>query len=113
VGWTDWRKIVEGTDRNVPASAGYDGAATYELSLRRSSGGDITIVYVGETLNERERIRDYARGDSPLEARIADALQKGFVLSYRATAQPSIEAAQSYRDALLGKYGYPWNAQGP
>jgi hypothetical protein len=109
MGWTDWRKIAEGSDRRAAAAVGHDGAATYELGLRRSTGGDMTIVYVGETENERTRIVDYVRGTTPLESLIADALQKGFALHYRATAHPTVTAAQAFRDALLMKYGYSWN----
>ena len=109
MGWTEWRKIAEGNDRRAPAAVGAEGPATYELSLRRPLGGDRTIVYVGETANERARIIEYVQGSTVLEPRIADALQSGRALYQRATVQPTGEAARTFRDSLLVKYGYPWN----
>lgn len=109
MGWTEWRKIAEGSDRRAPAALGHDGPVTYELSLRRATGGDRTIVYVGDADNERARIIEYARGTTPLEPRIVDALQKGWTIFQRATTQPTAQAAQAFRDSLLAKYGYPWN----
>jgi len=110
VSWTDWRKIVEGSERRALAVVGHDGPVTYELSLKRATG-DRTIVYVGDAENERARILEYVHGTTPLEPRIVEALQSGWMLFQRATAQPNVDAAKAFRDSLLAKYGYPWNVR--
>ncbi len=50
--WTDWRKIA---DRRswYDDTLDWDGPACYELAIGGPRGGNLKIVYLGETSNEK------------------------------------------------------------
>jgi hypothetical protein len=94
-----------------PEALDWDGPACYELAIAGPRGGDLRIVYVGETVNEEQRVAAYARSGSHLAPIIASHLRKGWLLYYRAQAMPSKAAAKQTQDSLLAQYDYDWNLQ--
>ena len=98
-------------DRNewFDDSLDWDGPACYELAIAGTQGGDLRIVYVGETVNERKRVAAYARSGSHLAELIDWHLRQGWALWYRAQAQESKEAAKVMQDNLLEQFDYDWN----
>ena len=108
--WTDWRKIA---DRRAwyDQALDWNGPACYELAIAGPHGGDLRIVYVGETANERTRVADYARSGSHLAEIIDDHLRRGWSLFYRARATPSKVTAVRMQNQLLSKFVYDWNIQ--
>ena len=87
MGWTGWRKIAE-RSRWFDDEIDHDGPACYELGLGGPLGGDMRIVYVGETVNEKSRVIAYASHGSHLARIIRSALRDGWSLFYRAQARP-------------------------
>lgn len=108
--WTQWREIA---DRNHWYSdmLDWDGPACYELAIGGPRGGNLEIVYVGETVNEKRRVAGYASHGSHLARIIASHLRDGWHLFYRAQAKGSKEKAVRMQNYLLGKYDYDWNVQ--
>lgn len=106
--WTSWRKIA---DRDYWDEAGldWDGPACYELAVAGPRGGGPIIVYVGETKNERRRLIAYARHGSHLSEIIAEHLEDGWHLFYRARAAKSKEQAVVMQNNLLLQWDYDWN----
>jgi hypothetical protein len=108
MGWTGWRKIAE-RSKWFGDEIDHDGPACYELGLGGPRGGDMRIVYVGETVNEKSRVIAYASHGSHLAQTIRSALRGGWSLFYRAQARPSKLAAKATQDRLLRDYEYAWN----
>ena len=108
MGWTSWRKIADRHDWFHEA-LDWDGPACYELSVAGPRGSDLQPVYVGETVNERSRVANYARSGSHLAEFIDWHLKKGWTLWYRAQAMPSKAAAKAMQDRLLDQFDYDWN----
>ena len=106
--WTRWRKIA---DRRhwFPEALDWNGPACYELALAGPRGGDLRIVYVGETVNEHSRVVAYASRGSHLAEIIASHLRRGWCLFYRAQAKVSKAEAVRMQNSLLADYDYDWN----
>ena len=106
--WTRWRKIA---DRRAwfDDELDWDGPTCYELAVAGPRGGDLRIVYVGETKNEKRRMVAYASHGSHLSEIIHSHLKCGWHLYYRARAAPSKEQAVRMQDNLLGRWDYDWN----
>jgi hypothetical protein len=64
---------------------------------------------VGETQNERERMREYARHGSHLSDIIDRHLNDGWCLYYRGWMLRSKKAAVAMQNRLLDQYKYDWN----
>lgn len=86
--WTGFR-LLASHDAWFSNSLDHDGPAVYELAIGGPAGGDMRIVYVGETANERARLASYGRDGSPLSEIIWWHLKQGWHLYYRAVAMPS------------------------
>ena len=106
--WTRWRHIAEHGHWHDD-ELDWDGPACYELAVAGPRGGDLRIVYVGETLNEKKRVANYARSGSHLAKIIQDHLRDGWHLYYRARAADSKASAVQMQNNLLLKYNYDWN----
>ena len=110
MGWTKWRKIaVKGIWFDDVFD--YEGPTCYELAIAGPRGGNMKTVYVGETKNEKHRIRNYARHGSHLSDIIDWHLNRGFSLFYHAQAKKSKREAKKMQDNLLLRYDYDWNIQ--
>ncbi len=110
VPWTNWRRLADKfywDDHEFD----YDGPACYELGIGGPNYGNIRIVYVGETGNEKKRLVSYAKHGSHLSEIIDYHLKRGFSLYYRGIALPSKAAAMDMQDNLLNGYDYDWNLQ--
>lgn len=108
MGWTKWRKIADSRfwyDDQMD----WPGPACYELSIAGARGGGRRIVYVGETANERRRISTYARSGSHLRQIIAEHLDDGWHLFYRACTAKAKEDAVQMQNRLLRRFEYDWN----
>jgi hypothetical protein len=101
--WTNWRKIAD--------KSSWNGPACYELAIGGPRGGNITIVYVGETANERKRVSAYASHGSHLAEIIRWHLQQGWHLFYHAQAKNSKQEAVCMQNNLLTNFKYDWNIQ--
>jgi hypothetical protein len=106
--WTRWRKIAQGR-HFFSEELDWDGPACYELALAGPRGGNLRIVYVGETVNERSRVIAYASHGSHLSKIIANHLRRGWCLFYRAQAKGSKFEAVCMQNSLLSKFDYDWN----
>lgn len=106
--WTSWRKIA---DRrfSYPDVLDWDGPACYQLAIGGPRGGDLRIVYVGETVNEKSRLLRYAMSGSHLSKIIYDHLRRGWYLFYRARAADSKWDAQQMELRLLDRHDFDWN----
>lgn len=106
--WTAWRKIA---DRKhwYGEELDWDGPACYELAIGGPRRGNLEIVYVGETSNEKRRVATYASNGSHLAIVVASHLREGWHLYYRAQAKNSKGDAKAMQDRLLGRFDYPWN----
>ena len=111
-GWTEWKRLAERSAWFDDDFDEYDGPACYELALAGPRGGDLDIMYVGETNHEKARIIQYAQNGSHLSDVIAMDLRKGWTLWYRAQAKSSKKLAKAMQDRLLASYSYPWNLVG-
>ena len=72
--WTAWRRIAE-HGHWYDDALDWDGPACYELAVAGPRGGNLHIVYVGETQNEKKRVANYARTGSHLSTIIHDHLR--------------------------------------
>ena len=108
MGWSNWRCIA-GNREWFPQRLDWSGPACYELALGGVRCGDLTVVYVGETVNERRRISAYASHGSHLFRQIERHLRKGWFLWYRAQAVESKRHAVNLQNRLLYRFDYPWN----
>ncbi len=74
--WTQWRKIA---DRNYLFDdvLDWDGPACYELAVGGPRGGNLRIVYTGETKSENRRVIAYASHGSHLAKIIEWYLKQG------------------------------------
>jgi hypothetical protein len=108
--WTQWRKIADkrgwyGDDLD------WDGPACYELATGGPRGGNLRIIYVGETANERKRVIAYASHGSHLAEIINWHLRQGWHLFYRAQTKNSKRSAVEMQNRLLAEFEYDWNIQ--
>ena len=110
VGWTTFRVIATINEFTTEA-CDHDGPACYELAIAGPRGGDLRIVYVGETQNERARMTCYGRDGSHLSKIIRQHLRNGWHLYYRGWATPTKKAAITLQNRLLSKSRYDWNIQ--
>ena len=108
--WTQWRKVAD-QQFWFDEAFDWDGPACYELALGGPRGGDIQIVYCGETGNEKRRVIQYASHGSHLSEIIHSHLREGWNLFYRAQSKNSKEEAVHLQNNLLRQYEYPWNVQ--
>jgi hypothetical protein len=106
--WTAWRKIADRLGW-YSESLDWDGPACYELAIAGPRGGDLRIVYVGETSNEKRRVVAYASHGSHLSRIINWHLREGWHLFYRAQAVRSKKVAVQMQDNLLARWKYDWN----
>lgn len=75
--WTNWRKIAD-KDIWYGYNLDWNGPACYEeLAIAGSRGGNLKIIYVGETNNEKNRISTHARSGSHLAEIINTYLEAG------------------------------------
>jgi len=109
-GWTRWRKIAD-RDQWFDDALNWEGPACYELAIAGPRGGDLTIVYVGETANERKRMSEYASHGSHLSDTIESHLKRGRHLYYRAQGKKSKQEAVAMQNRLLDGFDYDWNIQ--
>ena len=108
--WTQWRKIA---DRNYwfDDVLDWDGPACYELAVGGPRGGNLRIVYVGETKSESRRVIAYALHGSHLAKIIEWHLKRGWHLFYRAQTKNSKREAVRMQNNLLAEFDYDWNIQ--
>ena len=106
--WTRWRKIADQYEW-YPDLLDWDGPACYELAIAGPRGGNLQIVYVGETSNEKKRVAAYAQHGSHLSEIIHWRLSRGWHLHYRARAARSKEEAVWMQDNFLARWDYDWN----
>lgn len=107
---TDWRKLAVGGEW-FSDTFDHQGPAAYELGTRSPHGRSIRPCYVGETVNERQRMARYGYDGSHLSSQIDAELQRGATLYYRAWALPSKGAAVRRQNNLLDRWEYDWNTQ--
>lgn len=108
--WTDWRLIANGKHW-YDDQLDWDGPACYELAIAGPRGGDLRIVYVGETSNEKNRVASYARSGSHLSKIINWHLREGWSLYYRGCGCDTKRKALDMQNRMLGNYKYDWNKQ--
>ena len=108
--WTQWRKVA---DRNhwYDDALDWDGPACYELAIGGPRGGNLRIVYVGETISESRRVIAYASYGSHLSKIIEWHLKQGWHLHYRAQTKNSKREAVRMQNNLLAELDYDWNIQ--
>ncbi len=106
--WTRWRKIAAGNEW-FGDELDWDGPACYELAIAGPRGGNLRIVYVGETSNEKKRVIAYASHGSHLAKIIRWHLKEGWHLYYHAQAKDSKEDAATMQNNLLSRCKYDWN----
>jgi hypothetical protein len=87
----------------------YDGPCCYELGTGGVRRGRIEWHYVGETINERRRMIQYASYGSHLAEIIRWHLRQGWCLYYRSYGVDSKQAAVAMQNRLLRQYKYDWN----
>jgi hypothetical protein len=108
--WTEW-KLIADKYRYYTEDFDYNEPSCYELGIRKLKGGKVHPVYVGETVNERLRIHQYAISGSHLTKIINWHLRNGWLLFYRGQAKKSKREAIKMQNRLLDKYDYDWNIQ--
>jgi hypothetical protein len=106
--WTHWRKIADQYSW-FDEELDWDGPACYQLAIAGPRGGNLRIVYVGETINERRRVIAYASHGSHLSREVDWHLRQGWHLWYRAQLKKSKLAAVETQNWLLKRYEYDWN----
>lgn len=111
-GWTEWKRLAAKSAWFDDDFDDYNRPACYELALAGPRGGDLDIMYVGETKHEKTRIKEYAARGSHLSAEIDRELRNGWTLWYRAQAKDTKAQAKAMQDRLLAEYAYPWNILG-
>jgi hypothetical protein len=87
----------------------YTGPACYEIGTGGPRGGNIQWHYVGETNDETQKIRTYARNGSHLSKMINWHLRQGWHLYYRSRACATKKEAEQLQNNLLARYKYDWN----
>lgn len=69
-------------------------------------------IYIGETSNEKQRMRHYASYGSHIAKKIEAALRAGKCLYYRAWAVRTKQDALEMPNRMLKRYKYEWNQVG-
>jgi hypothetical protein len=108
--WTNWRLIAE-RKYWYSEEFDWDGPACYELAIVGPRGGNLKIVYIGETSNEKKRMTAYGSIGSHLKKIINWHLKEGWHLYYRARSAKSKADAVAMQNNLLARYEYDWNIQ--
>jgi len=108
MGWTNWREIADKYNWHDDLFDSEEPAC-YELAIAGPRGGDLRIVYIGETANEKARIKTYARSGSHLSRTIDWHLNRGWHLFYRGQKMRSKKAAAAMQNRMLARYVYDWN----
>src|SRR5208282_19854 len=108
--WTDWRLLARG-NRWYGDSLDYDGPCCYELGTGGPRRGAIQPHYIGETKNERARMKQYASHGSHLSRIIDWHLKEGWCLYYRGYKVSSKAEAKKMQNGMLAQHKYDWNEQ--
>ncbi len=108
--WTNWRLIAD-KKYWYDDELDWDGPVCYELAIAGPRGGDLRIVYVGESSNEKYRIASYARSGSHLSEIIDWHLKEGWYLYYRGYTCNLKREAMEMQNKILADYKYDWNIQ--
>jgi hypothetical protein len=87
------------------------GRVANELGTGGPRGGRIEPHYVGETKNERTRMKQYASDGSHLSRIIDWHLKEGWCLYYRGHKARSKAQAREMQNRMLARYKYDWNEQ--
>lgn len=106
--WTQWRLLARGRDW-FGHLLDYDGPSCYELGTGGSRGGSIQQHYIGETMNERTRMEQYACHGSHLRTIIDWHLKDGWCLYYRGYQVRSKKEAVVMERRMLARFKYDWN----
>ena len=106
--WTSWRKLAEG-NKWYDDTFDWEGPACYQLGLAGPRGGNMKIMYVGETKNESIRMSQYGAAGSHIKREISKSIKNGWTLWYRAQAFKTKKDAKAFQDRQLGQNDYPWN----
>ena len=108
MGWTVFRLLAD-KKHWYDEILDWDGPACYELAIAGPRGGNLRIVYIGETSNEKKRMASYARSGSHLANEIDWHLKEGWYLWYRACGCNSKKEAIAMEESMLKKFKYDWN----
>ena len=112
MGWTQWKKLASRTDW-YPDSLDYDGAACYELGIKRKWKHDLIPTYVGKTGNLKTRMSQYARNGSHLRKLLVKYWKYDYVLWFRYYPLENEAKAKTMEEKSLSDFGlerYPWNS---
>lgn len=108
MGWTKFRLLAD-KKHWYDEILDWDGPACYELAIAGPRGGNLRIVYIGETSNEKKRMASYARSGSHLAREIDWHLKEGWCLRYRGYGCNSKKEAVEMEKRMLKKFKYDWN----
>src|ERR1700689_4374165 len=106
MGWTQ-PGLLAYKNEGYDASLDHKGPACYEIGTGGPRGGNIEWHYVGETVNERQRMTQYASDGSHLSKMINWHLKQDWHIWYHACACRTKEAAKGMQDNLLGAGSTP------
>jgi len=106
--WTRWRLLARGKEW-YSHLLDYDGPSCYELGTGGPRGGAIQPHYIGETMNERARMKQYAAHGSHLSETIDWHLRQGWCLYYRGYQVGSKVEAVEMETRMLAGFKYDWN----
>ena len=106
--WTHWRLLANHKEW-FDDTFDHEGPSCYVLGTRGPRGGDIQPHYVGETKNEKSRMKCYARHGSHISKIIDVHLKDGWSLYYRGTCCDSKEDAVAMQNRMLANRKYDWN----
>ena len=102
-------RLIAISDEWYPNALHYDGPSCYELGSLGYRERYIRWHYVGETGNERRRIKGYATHGSHKADRIDEILAEGRKLYFHSYKCPTKEQAVMMQNKLLAIHNYPWN----
>ena len=111
--WSHWRFLADEDTWHIE-DLSYEGAACYELGIRRKWKRRVIPVYVGNTGNLFIRMDQYARDGSHLRGLLLKYWKHDYVLYFKYSQNRKKETAQKEEKKLLSKFGlerYPWNTQ--
>jgi hypothetical protein len=108
MGWTKPRLLAY-KNKWFDASLDHDGPACYEIGTGGPRGGNLKWHYVGETINEKQRMTRYGTDGSHLSEIISKHLKEDWHIYYHACACKTKEDAKQMQDNLLKRFKYDWN----
>lgn len=111
MGWTRPRLLAYKNEW-FDDSLDHEGPACYEIGTGGPRSGNIEWHYVGETVNETQRMTQYGSDGSHLSKMINWHLKQGWHIWYRACACRTKDAAKRMQDNLLARWEYDWNHTG-